>query len=136
MQLAYELARRNLKERADKQDVENKKLSFPSFKMGDKVQVLQHRSYHETDGPNPKLISPWHGPYIVRAKLSPVVYRVSKPNEVAEITVHLGRMKRFVKPKASPAPDFEELDDMFLGTSLPVPDVDGTVHTVTIGPYV
>ena len=25
---------------------------------------------------------------------------------------------------------------MFLGTSLPVPDLDGTVHTVTIGPYV
>ena len=134
LQLAYELARRNLKERADKQAVENDKLSFPRFKMGDKV--LLHRPYHESDGPNPKLVSPWHGPYIVRAQLSPVIYRVSKPNESTELTVHLGRMKRFVKPKSSPAPDFEALDDMFLGTTLPEPDLDGTMHAVTIGPYV
>ena len=25
---------------------------------------------------------------------------------------------------------------MFLGTTLPVPDLDGSMHTVTIGPYV
>ena len=75
LQLAYELARRNLKERADRQAVENE----TCFKMGDRV--LLHRPYHETDGPNPKLVSPWHGPYTVRAKLSPVIYRVSKPNE-------------------------------------------------------
>ena len=81
LQLAYELARRNLKERADKQAVENEKLSFPCFKMGDRV--LLHRPYHDTDGPNP-----------------------------------------------------EALDDMFLGTTLPVPDLDGSMHTVTIGPYV
>ena len=79
LQLAYELARRNLKERADKQAVENEKLSFPCFKIGDRV--LLHRPYHDTDGPNPKLISPWHSPYTARAKLSPVIYRVSKPNE-------------------------------------------------------
>ena len=81
LQLAYELARRNLKERADKQAVENEKLSFPCFKMGDRV--LLHRPYHDTDGPNP-----------------------------------------------------EALDDMFLGTTLPVPDLDGSMHTVTIGPYI
>ena len=130
LQLAYELARRNLKERADRQAVENE----TCFKMGDRV--LLHRPYHETDGPNPKLVSPWHGPYTVRAKLSPVIYRVSKPNEPTEITVHLGRMKRFVQPKSSPVPDFEALDDMFLGTTLPVPDLDGAMHTVTIGPYI
>ena len=45
-------------------------------------------------------------------------------------------MKQLVKPKSSPAPDFEALDDMFLGTALPVPDLDGSMHTVTIGPYV
>ena len=125
LQLAYELARRNLKERADKLAVENEKLSFPCFKMGDRV--LLHCPYHDTDGPNPKLVSPWHGPYTVRAKLSPVIYRVSKPNEPTELSVHLGRMK---------LPDFEALDDMFLGTTLPVPDLDGSMHTVTIGPYV
>ena len=45
-------------------------------------------------------------------------------------------MKRFVEPKSSSAPDFEALDDMFLGTTLPVPDLNGSMHTVTIGPYV
>ena len=106
---------------------------FPTFKVGDKV--ILHRQYHETDGPNPTLVSPWHGPYTARAQVSPVIYRVSKPNEPAEATVHLGRMKRFVKPKSSPAPDFEALDDMFLGTTLPVHDLDGSMHTVTIGQY-
>ena len=33
---AYELARRNLRERADKQAVVNETLSFPSFKTGEK----------------------------------------------------------------------------------------------------
>ena len=102
--------------------------------MGD--QVLLHRPHHETDSPNPKLASPWRGPYTIRAQLSPVIYRVSKPNEPAEITVHLGRMKPFVKPKSSPVPDFEVLDDMFLGTTLPDPHLDGSMHTVTIGPHV
>ena len=37
-------------------------ICFP-FKSGDKVLI--HRPYHESDGPNPKLYSPWHGPYIV-----------------------------------------------------------------------
>ncbi|CAB1098409.1 unnamed protein product [Ectocarpus sp. CCAP 1310/34] len=134
LQLAYELARRNLKERTDKQAVENEKLSFPSFKMGD--QVLLHRPYNETDGPNPKLVSPWHGPFTVRSQISPVIYRVSKPNDPTEVTVHLGRMKPFVQPTSSPDPDFEALDDMFLGTALPVPDLDGFMHTVTIDPYV
>ena len=102
--------------------------------MGDKV--ILHRPYHETDRPNPKLVSPWHGQCTVRAQLSPVVYRVSKPNKPAEVTVHLDRMKRFVKPKSSPAPDFEALDDMFVGTTLPVADLDGSMHTVTIGQHV
>ena len=102
--------------------------------MGD--QVLLHRPHHETDSPNPKLASPWHGPYTIRAQLSPVIYRIAKPNELAEITVHLDRMKLFVKTKSSPVPDFEPLDDIFLGITLPVLDLDGAMHTVTIGPYV
>ena len=60
LQLAYELARRNLRERADKPTVVNETLSFPSFKPGE--QVLIHRPYNDADGPNPKLISPWRGP--------------------------------------------------------------------------
>ena len=56
LQLAYELARRTLRERADKQAVANETLSFPSFKTGGQVLIL--RPYNEADGPNPKLISP------------------------------------------------------------------------------
>ena len=52
LQFAYELARRNLKERADKQTVANEALSFPSFKSGE--QVLIRGPYSEADGPNPK----------------------------------------------------------------------------------
>ena len=91
LQLAYELACRNLRERADKQAVVNETLSFPSFKTGE--QVLIHRPYNEADGPNPKLISHWRGPYTVRAQKSPVIYRVTKDGNPSEITVHLGRMK-------------------------------------------
>ena len=85
-------------------------------------QVLIHRPHHETD--------------TIKAQLFPVIYRVSKPNKPAKATVHLSRMKPFVKPDSSPVPDFEALDDMFLGTTLPVPDLDGSMHTVTIDPYV
>ena len=75
----------------NKQAVVNETLSFPSFKPGE--QVLIHRPCNEADGPNPKLISPWRGPYTVRAQKSPVIYLVTKDGNPTEITVHLGRMK-------------------------------------------
>ena len=56
LQLAYELARRNLQERADKQSESNEKLSIPQYQPGD--QVLVHRPYTVADGPNPKLVVP------------------------------------------------------------------------------
>ena len=65
-----------LKERTDRQAVVNETLPFPSSKPGE--QLLIHRLYNEADGPNAKLISPWRGPYTVRAQLSPVIYRVTK----------------------------------------------------------
>ena len=55
----------------NKQAVVNETLSFPSFKPGE--QVLIHRPYDEADAPNPTLISPWRGPYTVRAQMSPVI---------------------------------------------------------------
>ena len=85
LQLAYELARRNLRERADKQAVVNETLPLPSFKAGE--QVLIYRPHNEADGPNPKLISPWHGPYTVRTQMSPVIYRITNDGNPAEITV-------------------------------------------------
>ena len=56
LQLAYELARRNLRERADKQAVVNETLSYPSFKTGE--QIFIHRPYNEADGPDPKTCQP------------------------------------------------------------------------------
>ena len=91
------------------------------------------------DGPNPKLNSPWHGPYTVRARLSPIIYHISKDNEQAATTVHLGRIKKYTDTNSSFAPNLETLDDKFLGTILPVPDLEARTRTsrkrVTIGPY-
>ena len=39
LQFAYELARRNVKERADKQAVVNDTPSFPSFESGEQVSI-------------------------------------------------------------------------------------------------
>ena len=89
LQLVYEAARRNLKERADKQAMTNEKLSFPSFKTDE--QVFINRPYNETDIPNRKLYSPWHGPYFA----FPVIYRVTKYIATTETIVHLGRMKKY-----------------------------------------
>ena len=93
LQFAYDLARRNLKERADKQAVANETLSFPSFKP--RGQVLIRRPYTEAYGLNPKLISPWRGSYTVRAQTSAVTYRVTKDGNPAEIAAHLGRVKTY-----------------------------------------
>ena len=135
LQLAYELARRNLKERADKQAVANETLSFPSFKPGEQVLIHRPYSYTEADGPNPKLISPWRGPYTVRAQTSPVIYHVTKDGNTAEITVQFGRMKKYFVPLSSPAPNLDALDDLFLGTALPVPDLEGSLSKVMIGAF-
>ena len=93
------------------------------------------RPYNEADGPNPKLISPWRAPYTVRAQLSPVIYRVTKDGNPAEITVHLGRMKKYVVPRSSPIPDLDALDGLFLETTLPVPDLEGSFSKVMIGAF-
>ena len=82
MQLAYEIARRNLQERAEKQAESNENLSFPQCQPGD--QVLVHRPYTVGDGLNPELISPWRGPFTVRSQLSPVIYRVARDGELTK----------------------------------------------------
>ena len=58
LQLAYEMARRNLQERAGKQADSNEKLTVPQFKPGE--QVLVHRPHTVTDGSNPKPVSYTH----------------------------------------------------------------------------
>ena len=54
LQIAFELARPNLTERATKQAVMNELASFPLLKPGPKVLV--YRPFHDTDGLNPKLL--------------------------------------------------------------------------------
>ena len=133
LQFAYELALRDVKERTDKHAVANEALSFPSLKSGE--QVLIHRPCNEFDGPNPKLISPWRGPYTVRAQRSPVIYRVTTDSNPTEITVHLGGMKKYIVPLSFPVPALDALDDLFIGTTLPVPDLEGCLSKVMIGAF-
>ena len=55
LQIAFELARRNLSGRIDKQKANNSKLPpIPEFTPGQKVVV--YKPHHSTDGRNPKLI--------------------------------------------------------------------------------
>ena len=94
-----------------------------------------HLPYTVADGPNPKLDSPWRGSFTVCSKLSPVVYRVARDGELAETTVHLSRLKVYHIDTSSSVPYVTALDEFFLGATLPLPDLDGYVLTVHIGPH-
>ena len=93
LQLAFEIARRNLQERAGKQSKFNEQLSTPEYQPRD--QVLVHRPYTVADGLNPKLIIPWRGPFTVPSLLSPVIFRVARDGELAETSVYFGRIKAY-----------------------------------------
>ena len=135
LQIAFELARQNLKERADKQAAQNRKLpQYPVFKSGQKVLV--YRPYQESDGPNPKLIMPWRGPYIICSQLSPVVYRVRRAKETREISVHLAHLKPYHERQKPPAPQFDKLAEYFLGKQIPLPAVDNDENQPRIERYV
>ena len=71
----------------------------------------------------------------MRSQLSPVVYRVARDGELARISVYLGRIKAYHIDASSSAPDFSALDDLFLGPTLRIPDLDSSVLTVHIGQY-
>ena len=123
LQLAFELARRNLSERTQKQAAQNAKLRpIPVYKPGE--LVLVYRPYQDSDGPNPKLLLPWRGPYVICSQLSPVVYRVRRQNETREVSVHLAHIKRYYARKTPPAPDFDKLAEFFLGRPIPFPELD------------
>ena len=123
LQLAFELARRNLSERTQKQAAQNAKLRpIPVYKPGE--LVLVYRPYQDSDGPNPKLLLPWRGPYVICSQLSPVVYRVRRQNETREVSVHLAHIKRYYARKTPPAPDFDKLAEFFLGRPISLPELD------------
>ena len=105
LQIAFELARRNLSEPINKQKANNSKLPpIPEFISGQKVPV--YKPHHSTDGRNPKLIQPWRGPYIICSKLSPVVYRIRHPDDTKQVSVHLTHMKSYRPHHSAPAPNF------------------------------
>ena len=55
LQTGFEIARRNLSERAAKQRAKNKSLPpYPVFHPDQ--QVLVHRPYQDSDGPSPQLL--------------------------------------------------------------------------------
>ena len=95
---------------------------MPVFKPGE--LVLVYRPYQDSDGPNPKLLLPWRGPYVICSQLSPVVYRVRRQNETGEVSVHLAHIKRYYARKTPPAPDFDKLSEFFLGRQIPLPELD------------
>ena len=118
LQIAFELARRNLTEHATRQVANNGKLApYPVFKPGQKV--LMYRPFQDTDGPNPNILLPWRGPYILCAQLSPVAYRVRRTNETRQISVHLAHIKPFHPREKPPAPQFDKLANFVLGKEIP-----------------
>ena len=117
LQLAFELARRNLTERETKQAADNDKIApYPVFKPGHKIMV--YRLFQDTNGPNPKLLLPWRGPYVIYSQLSPVVYRVRSTSETREGSVHLAHIKRYHPREKPPAPEFEKVENFFLGKQI------------------
>ena len=123
LQIAFELARRNLSERFDKQKASNSKLPpIPEFTPGQKVLV--HKPHHSTNGPNPNLIQPWRGTYIICSKLSPAVYRIRHPDDTKQVSVDLAHIKSYRPRQSAPAPDFHKLEGLFLGKTLPTPALE------------
>ena len=96
--------------------------------------MLVHQPHNAQDDPNNTLLSPWRGPYQVRHLLSPVVYRVSKDGGSAETSVLFGRMKPYHQRSVLADSYFIEINEMFLGTKLPMPNLDEETSPICIGP--
>ncbi|CAM9555376.1 unnamed protein product, partial [Choristocarpus tenellus] len=65
--------------------------TIPIYEVGAKVWL--HKPHTSADAPNPKLLSPWRGPYEVKERITPVVYRVKAQADRREITLHIARLK-------------------------------------------
>ena len=132
LQIAFELARRNLSERIDKQKANDSKLPpIPEFTPG--LKVLVYKPHQNTDRLNPKLIQPWRGPYIIYSKLSPVAYRIGRPDDMKQVSVHLAHIESYRPRQSAPAPDFHKLEELFLGKTLPTPSLE---EPETVPPYI
>ena len=94
--------------------------------------MLVYKPHHSTDGPNPKLIQPWRGPYIICFKLSPVVYRIRHPDGTKQVSVHLAHIKSYRPRQSAPAPNFHKLEGLFLEKTLPTPALE---ESETVSPH-
>ena len=74
-------------------------------------EELVYRPYQDANGPNPTLMLPWRGPYVVCSQLSPVVYRVRLTYDTRDVPVHLAHTTPYLREEARPAPQFEELGE-------------------------
>ena len=132
LQIAFELARRHLSKRIDKRKANDSKLPLiPEFTPGQRV--LAYKPHHSTDGPNPKLIQPWREQNIICSNLSPVVYRIRRPDDTKQVSVHLAHIKSYRLRESVPAPDFQKLEGLFLGKTLPTPALE---ESETVSPHI
>ena len=121
LQIAFELARRNLSERADKQAENNSKLKpCPVFHRGQ--EVLVYKPYQGSDDPNPKLLLPRRGPCAICSQVSTVVNRGRLTNDTREVSVHLAHKKPYRQRETPPAPQFEKLVEPLLGKPSCLPE--------------
>ena len=132
LQIAFELPRRNLSERINKQKANNSKLP-PIPDLTPRQKVLVYEPHQGTDGPNPKLIQPWRGPYIIGTKLSPVEYRIRHPDDTKQVSVRLAHIKFYRPRQSAPAPDFYKIEELFLGKTLPTPALE---ESETVPPHI
>ena len=131
LQIAFELARRNLSERVNKQKANNSKLPpIPEFTPGQKVLI--YKPHQSTDGPSPKLIQPWRGPCIICSKLSPV-YQIRHTDGTKQVSVHLAHIESYRPRQSAPAPDFHKLEELFLAKTLPTPALE---ESETVPPHI
>ena len=125
MQLAYELVRRNLKERADKHAAVTEKFLFTKCKTD--FHLLVYLPFLEDDVP----ISNYYfvGEVNILAETKYRMWRIRRTNDgqPSEVAVHLGQMNKYDIRSLLPASDLEGLDDVFLGTNLPLLDLEGSV---------
>ena len=77
------------------------------------TEVLVYKPSRDTVVPNPKLVLPWGGPYVICSQLFPVVYRVMRTKETREAPVLLAHIKRSHPREKPPAPQFDELANLF-----------------------
>lgn len=116
MQLAYEVARQSLAERANAQEASNADLRFHQFQPDE--LVLVHRLHSADYDPNNKLLlrSPWRC-RTVYAAVSHWLFIVYKKHQSAKTSLHLGRMQKYHQHSMAAKPDFSEISHGILDTT-------------------